>query len=180
VPGGLGPPGDHERRQQVRVKLFVQADLDQGLPAQVRQAGPFDVVLAADVLEHGRGPEQLLEEIRSVLVPRGVLIASVPNFGHWYPRARISLGLFDYDQRGILDQGHMRFFTRRGIRRRLQRAGFTVTRSQATGLPLEVLSRRRGRTARAVAALDRAAVVARPTLFGYQFVFQCEAAQAWE
>ena len=29
---------------------------------------------------------------------------SVPNFGHWYPRARIALGPFDYDQRGPLDQ----------------------------------------------------------------------------
>jgi len=158
-----------------RVDRFIRADLDRGLPAAVSDVGPYDVVLAADVLEHVREPERLLGELRRELVPRGALIASVPNFGHWYARGRTLLGLFDYDQRGILDRGHVRFFTRRGIRRRLQEAGFSVMRTEATGLPLEVLTDKPGRAARAAAVLDRAAVATRPTLFGYQFVSLCEA-----
>ena len=158
-----------------RVDRFVQADLDAGLPEAVTAARPYDVVLAADVLEHVRSPEDLLDEIRGVLVPGGTLLLSVPNFGHWYSRGRTTLGLFDYDQRGILDNGHVRFMMRRGLRRRLHRAGFSIVREHATGLPLEVLSHRRGRLSRAVRGLDRLAVKGRPTLFGYQFVYQCEA-----
>jgi SAM-dependent methyltransferase len=157
-----------------RVDRFIQANLDGGLPEEVSAAGPFEAVLAADVLEHVRHPEQLLADIREVLVPRGVLIASVPNFGHWYARGRVALGLFDYDQRGVLDQGHVRFFTRRGILRRLRNAGFTVVRQEATGLPLEIFSRSETLPRRLAAASDRFAVRARPTLFGYQFVVQCE------
>ncbi len=160
-----------------RVDRFIRADLDQGLPAEARELGPYDVAVCADVLEHVREPEQLLEQIREVLVPRGQLIASVPNFGHWYSRTRTALGRFDYDQRGILDRGHVRFFTRRSFVRRLNAAGFDVMRLAATGLPIEVLTRGGGGTGRhAVAALDRASVTAWPTLFGYQFVAQCEAA----
>ena len=157
-----------------RVDRFVRADLDQGLPEEVRDDGPYDVVVAADVLEHLRAPERLLGEIRSVLAPGGTLIASVPNIGHWYSRGRIALGLFDYDQRGILDNTHVRFFTQRSFRRRLERSGFTVLRQETTGLPLEVLTHGRRPLARVARALDRVAVGARPTLFGYQFVCQCE------
>ena len=34
----------------------------------------------------------------------GELLLSVPNFGHWYPRSRVALGLFGYDRRGIPSQ----------------------------------------------------------------------------
>ncbi len=103
-----------------------------------------------------------------------VLIASVPNFGHWYARGRSALGLFDYDQRGVLDQGHVRFFTRRGILRRLRNAGFRIVQQEATGLPLEVLTTSERWPYRVIQSVDRMAVAARPTLFGYQLVFQCE------
>lgn len=157
-----------------RVDEFIQADLDQGLPSELRAHEPFDVVLAADVLEHVRNPEALLCEVRQVLVPRGALIASVPNFGHWYARGRVALGRFDYDQRGILDNGHVRFFTRRSFSRHLTAARFRVVRERATGLPLEVLTDDSKPFARTLRTLDRVAVTTRPTLFGYQFVCQCE------
>ncbi|MFI5009685.1 MAG: methyltransferase domain-containing protein [Solirubrobacterales bacterium] len=157
-----------------RVDRFIQRDLDHGLPPEMAEEEPFDVVLAADVLEHVRVPELILAQIGAVLAPRGTLIASVPNFGHWYARARTALGLFDYDQRGIFDQGHVRFFTRRGLLRRLEDAGFRVVRNRTTGVPLEVLVRDEGMATRALRAADRIAVALRPTLFGYQFVYQCE------
>jgi 2-polyprenyl-3-methyl-5-hydroxy-6-metoxy-1,4-benzoquinol methylase len=157
-----------------RVDRFIQGNLDDGLPLEVE--GPYDVVLAADVLEHVRTPELVLDQSRRVLAPRGVLVASVPNFGHWYARGRTALGLFDYDQRGIFDRGHVRFFTRRGFLRRLRAAGFAIVRNQATGVPFEALSSGGDSVfVRTLLAADRVAVSMRPTLFGYQFVCQCEA-----
>ena len=157
-----------------RVDHFVRADLDQGLPPGLDADGGYDVVIAADVLEHLRNAQRLLEQVREVLAPRGTLIASVPNLGHWYSRGRIALGLFDYDQRGILDSTHVRFFTRRSFRRCMRQAGFTVLREEATGLPVEVLTSGRGPLARLARVLDRVAVGLRPTLFAYQFVCQCQ------
>ena len=159
-----------------RVDEFIPGDLEDGIPPQAGTG--FDVVVAADVLEHLRRPERLLEEIKRVMNPRGRLVVSVPNFGHWYPRTRTALGAFDYDQRGILDSTHYRFFTRRSLERMLRNAGFEVRRQRAAGLPLDVLAgestAKRGRGVRVLRALDRLSVAIRPTLFAYQFVLHLE------
>lgn len=160
-----------------RVDYFVKANLDEGMPAELADRGPFDVVVCGDILEHVRQPEEILEQIRELLAPSGVLITSVPNFGHWYARTRTALGLFDYDQRGLLDNGHVRFFTRRGLMRRLRNAGFTVVHQETTGLPLDVLTSGGGLTRRALRVADRFLVTLRPTLFGYQFVWMSERAR---
>ncbi len=162
-----------------RCDAFYAADLDRGLPEEVLAAGKFDVVVCADVLEHLRRPEDLLAQLRGVLVPRGSVIASVPNFGHWYSRGRTALGMFDYDQRGILDHGHVRFFTRRSFERLTRNAGLIPLRRHVTGLPFDALTEGTQRPmARAVRAADRLAVAVRPTLFGYQLLYQFEMSSA--
>jgi glycosyltransferase involved in cell wall biosynthesis len=171
---------DRHEQKGVRERLsdFHEADLDAGIPEAAGDG--FDVVLAADVLEHVRSPEAMLGEIAGRLGPGGCLIASVPNFGHWYPRARVALGLFDYDARGILDRGHLRFFTRRSFHRLLAETGWRVRRSEAVGLPLGVADRGArapaapGGLRRLVGRLDRGALAVRPQLFAYQFVFELE------
>ncbi len=146
------------------------------------------MVIAADVLEHVRRPEQLLTELHEVVAPGGTIIASVPNFAHWYPRTRVALGLFDYDRRGILDQTHLRFFTRRSFERLCQSYGWKVARRGYTGLPLEVVERggaddapgaagQDGAARRLVRRLDATAVRARPNLFAYQMLYQLESAR---
>jgi 2-polyprenyl-3-methyl-5-hydroxy-6-metoxy-1,4-benzoquinol methylase len=165
-----------------RVDEFVEADLDHGLPLLLADAEPFDVVLAADVLEHVRDPEGLLRELHDVLSPDGRLLVSVPNFGHWYPRLRVASGRFDYDRRGILDRGHVRFFTKHSFERVLHRSGWHVLRRSVTGLPFDVADRGAddaglsARLRRTVGRIDSLGVRLRPTLFGYQLLYELEPA----
>ena len=166
---------DHAATPEVleRVDEFAQADLEAGIPSEVGTG--FDVVIAADVLEHLRRPEELLADIRGVLNPGGRVIVSVPNFGHWYPRTRTLLGVFDYDQRGILDRTHYRFFTRKSAERLLRRADFDVRRMSCSGLPFATLAPTDASPLRRlVQAIDRLLVALRPTLFAYQFIFHLE------
>ncbi len=162
------PPGVRDRLDN-----FFVADLDLGIPADVGSG--YDVVVAADVLEHVRKPEELLVQIRSLLSPKGVVIASIPNFGHWYSRGRTALGLFDYDQRGILDRGHVRFFTRRSFHRLVATAGLSVVRTEYVGLPLDVLAQKQRVVARGVRTMEAMLVALRPTMFAYQIIFRLEA-----
>ncbi|MFJ8650496.1 methyltransferase domain-containing protein [Streptomyces sp. NPDC093546] len=148
---------------------FHRADLEEGLPDAVHEAGGFDYVVAGDVVEHLSRPERLLAELRDVLRPDGHVLLSVPNFGHWYSRLRVALGIFDYDRRGILDETHLRFFSRASLRRTVRSAGYDVLSLRATGAPFwSVLGG--GPAARALGALSKLLTRIRPTLFGYQYV----------
>jgi predicted TPR repeat methyltransferase len=165
-----------------RLAVFVQADLDHGLPLEAASHGPYDIVVAADVLEHVRDPGRLLDEALPLLAPGGSLVASVPNIGHWYPRSRVAVGRFDYDQRGILDRDHVRFFTRRSFTRLAQRHGWRVVATEATGLPFDVVDRGvqpglGGALRGLLGWADRAGVKLWPTLFGYQFIVVLEPAE---
>jgi hypothetical protein len=124
----------------------------------------------------------LLIESRERLAPHGTIIASIPNFGHWYPRVRVALGRFDYDRRGILDTGHVRFFTRRSFERVATSAALTPCRRESIGMPLEVLRRgSRGSNDRAsrLGIAERIAVDVWPTLFGFQFLYELEPARSY-
>jgi 2-polyprenyl-3-methyl-5-hydroxy-6-metoxy-1,4-benzoquinol methylase len=149
---------------------LATGDLDHGLPHG--GGGPYELVVAADTLEHVRNPARLLRQMADELTPGGRLIVTLPNFGHWYPRLRTVVGAFDYDQRGILDTTHVRFFTRRSILRMIKKSGLVVTRMETTGLPLDVVLGRPSVAKRVLARLDSALVRLRPTMFAYEFVLE--------
>jgi glycosyltransferase involved in cell wall biosynthesis len=160
-----------------RVDRFLVADVDKGIPVDAGDG--FDLVLLTDVLARVRRPEVVLADAHRVLGRGGTVVACVANFGHWYPRGRVVLGAFDYDRRGILDERHVRFFTRHSFEQLASVAGFHVRRREAVGPPLEVL-RRGGRHPDAPAGrvgaifqrIDGIGVTLRPTLFAYQFLFE--------
>jgi 2-polyprenyl-3-methyl-5-hydroxy-6-metoxy-1,4-benzoquinol methylase len=165
---------DAHRAEEVEggVDEFVQHDLERGLPPELD--GQFDVILCADVLEHLRRPDELLAALRGVLGPTGSVLVSIPNFAHWYPRVRVASGRFDYDQRGILDAGHLRFFTDRTFRRLAAQCGFAVNRREAVGMPFDALGSRSspGISGRALRVADRLSVSVYPTMFAYQYLYE--------
>ena len=152
-----------------RTGAFFKADLNDGIPSEVGTG--FDIVLAADVIEHVMNPSVLINQIRRVLSPQGTALFCVPNIAHWYPRFRSTLGMFDYDQRGILDTTHLRFFTRRSLGRLVNQGGFAIRRIEPLGLPLDALGVD-GTKARTVRLLDRLLSGLWPTMFGYQFLVE--------
>jgi O-antigen biosynthesis protein len=71
----------------------------------------FDVVLAADVLEHLREPAEVLQTLRGAMKPNGLCVVSLPNVAHVSVRFMLLQGLFRYSETGLLDESHLRFFT---------------------------------------------------------------------
>lgn len=169
---------DIESRPTISRQIeFFQHDLENDLPTNL--TGKFDVVLCADILEHLRKPDILLFKLLPRLSNHGMILVSIPNFGHWYPRIRTLLGRFDYDARGILDQTHMRFFTRRSFSKMATKAGYRVKRLSVTGTPFEVMLREAPKRnfswsflISTLSNIDRIFCKVRPTLFAYQFIFE--------
>ena len=68
-----------------------------------------------DVLEHLKDPWAILGNIKENLKPDGYVVASIPNIAHGAIRLALLEGRFDYTSLGILDDTHLRFFTRESI-----------------------------------------------------------------
>jgi glycosyltransferase involved in cell wall biosynthesis len=168
---------DTEKLEGVGKRLdgFVEADLNFGVPDEVGR--DFDVIIGADVFEHVMDPEALLRQLKDFLSPRGMVMASVPNVSHWYPRLRVVTGSFDYERRGVFDSGHLRFFTRKSFERMAERAGMRVRRCSNSGLPVEVTARggpSPSRLMKTIGAIDRIGLALSPNAFSYQFLFELE------
>jgi O-antigen biosynthesis protein len=87
----------------------------------------FDVVLFADVLEHLRDPAAMLSRVRPFVAEGGAVVASIPNVAHVSVRLALLSGEFRYRDLGLLDDTHLRFFTRSSIVDLFESAGYVVS-----------------------------------------------------
>jgi protein-L-isoaspartate O-methyltransferase len=107
---------------------------------RARLGGPFDVVLFMHVLEHLVDPWAVLRATRPLLDPAGRVIVLLPNVACWRIRKALFLhGAFEYEDTGILDRTHLRFFTMATGRALLEASGYAVRDWAATDVcvPLE-------------------------------------------
>ncbi|MDQ2724075.1 MAG: class I SAM-dependent methyltransferase [Actinomycetota bacterium] len=88
-------------------------------------AGGFDVVVFADVLEHLTDPLRILRQAPALLAPGGSVVVSIPNVAHGSVRLALLQGRFDYSGTGLLDDTHLRFFTRSSVMELHEGAGLT-------------------------------------------------------
>lgn len=89
----------------------------------------FDVIIFADVLEHVPWPVSALRRYLQWLAPGGSVIISLPNVGLWSVRLSHLLGNWDYEETGVLDRTHLRFFTRKTARWLIEQADLTPVKT---------------------------------------------------
>ena len=118
-----------------RFDQVVIADLEKvkHLPERV------DAIVLADVLEHLRSPADALALVRRSLADDGRLFVSVPNIANITVRLGLLFGVFEYRDRGILDHTHLRFYTKRTIRREVERAGFRILETGGSSVPIRLI-----------------------------------------
>jgi 2-polyprenyl-3-methyl-5-hydroxy-6-metoxy-1,4-benzoquinol methylase len=94
---------------------------------KLREHGPYDGLLFADVLEHLRDPWATLERYASLLSPGGVVIASLPNVRHFTTIRGLLFGAYwPYRDRGVHDRTHLRWFTKRNIEEMFEHANVRI------------------------------------------------------
>jgi SAM-dependent methyltransferase len=164
----VGVEAEAEAAAQARqfCRRVVVADLDEpGWSVQV--GGTFDLVTFGDVLEHLADPVRALREASGLLNPGGRVLVSLPNVAHWTVRLKLLLGRFDYQDAGLLDVSHLRFFTIRSARRMLREAGLA---------PLWFIPVFAGRFTTRARPVWNALARMRPGLFAFQMIFLAEPA----
>lgn len=84
----------------------------------------FDYIIMADVLEHMTDPWQVLRKVHKYLRPDGKIIASIPNVMHFSVIRDMLNGFWNYQDAGILDRTHLRFFTLHEISKLFGETGY--------------------------------------------------------
>lgn len=90
-----------------------------------------DCWIFGDVLEHMRDPWSVLRKIRRVIPENGCIVACIPNAQHWSLQARLSIGDLRYEDSGLLDRTHLRWFTAHTIHQMFADSGFRVAADRA-------------------------------------------------
>ncbi len=87
----------------------------------------FDFVICGDVLEHLQNPYSMVAKIYRWLKPGGRIICSLPNIRNWRVlKDLVVSGRWEYEDSGIMDRTHLRFFTRKTSIQMLREAGFSI------------------------------------------------------
>jgi 2-polyprenyl-3-methyl-5-hydroxy-6-metoxy-1,4-benzoquinol methylase len=79
-----------------------------------------------DVLEHLVDPWKVLRRIRGVLPSGGSVAVCLPNMQHWSVQARLATGGLRYEEGGLMDRTHLRWFTRQTILEMFASCGFRM------------------------------------------------------
>lgn len=118
----------------------VESCLESGqLPAQ------YDFILCADILEHLVDPWSTLRQLGQRLTADGTIVVSIPNLK--FAPVMFNLvcrGRFIYQDAGVLDKTHLRFFTRYSLRPLFDQAGLridSVVAKKSKGLVRGLLAR---------------------------------------
>ena len=98
-----------------------------------------DAIVLADVIEHLRDASALLRLAGDSLARDGYLFVSVPNIANITVRLGLLFGVFEYRDRGILDNTHLRFYTKRTIRLELENAGFAIVAMRGSSVPVRLI-----------------------------------------
>ena len=118
---------DAAERARGRIDELLQGNAETLLPAHLAPAS-FDLVLCLDVLEHMVDPWAFVTRMQALMKPGAVLIASIPNVRHLRVVLPLLLaGRWRYEESGILDRTHLRFFTHGSARALVSPPGLRVT-----------------------------------------------------
>ena len=153
-----------DEKNRAELDGFYLYDFDSDLK-DFPNVNNFDVVILADVLEHIRSPDSLLNQAKKIINENGKIFVSLPNINHFYPRIRIAVGMFGYDQKGILDETHLKFFTPKLAKKMFARNGFQIERAASSRWPFKILA------FVPVSAKYKFRKIIFPSLFSYQLIY---------
>lgn len=86
----------------------------------------YDIVFASSVIEHLKDPLGALKTWKKFIKKEGFLIVTTSNIAHWSIRLKLLRGNFNYEDYGILDNTHLRFYTIKTFKKLVRDSGYNI------------------------------------------------------
>jgi len=123
---GVERDPDYAADAAERLDRVEVADVEE-LARRASELGTFDVVIAADVLEHLVDPWSALRAYADRLEPGGHAVVSLPNVRNWETFWELGRhGRWPTRSQGIFDRTHLRWFTLRDAWDLVEQAGLEI------------------------------------------------------
>ncbi len=123
---GIDIDPDNIRLARSHCQAVYCRDIEQISETELIRWSRTDAWVFGDTLEHLQDPWKVLARIRQHMPDTGYVIASIPNAQHWSFQARLNIGLFRYENDGLFDRTHLRFFTRTTLFELFESTGFRI------------------------------------------------------
>ena len=126
VTGIEADPGLAERAS-ARLHRVIEADVEVLVGNGSKMDRSYDCIIFADVLEHLRNPWSVTRWAAAQLAVGGSMVISVPNIRHARLIRDVVLRQYwPYEEIGIFDRTHLRFFARRNLSQLLEGTGLSI------------------------------------------------------
>ena len=130
LPSIIGIEPDEDRAEIARsiADEVICATIEHALDHDLNEI-TFDLIVLSDVIEHLVDPWTVVKRLASHLEPEGHMLISVPNVGNLEVVKQLILrGDWRYDEEGMFDRTHLRWFGRGSLRALLRDAGLVPER----------------------------------------------------
>lgn len=120
-----------DKKSAIKAEKFCHKVINSDIEALEKLDYPnnyFDVILLSNVLEHLHSPPKVLKNLKKYLNKNGYIVVVLPNIANIIIRINLLFGKFDYEESGILDKTHLRFFNEKSSKNLLKEAGFKITK----------------------------------------------------
>lgn len=132
---GIDIDSDYARVAAQHCTQALAGDIEEFGSAQLDKLFPSDCWIFGDCLEHLRDPWRIVKLIRSAIDADGCLLVCIPNAQHWSVQLRLATGAFRYEDSGLLDRTHLRWFTRITLLEMFGQSGWGIDRAVSRQLP---------------------------------------------
>ena len=157
------------RQTQPFCDEVLLADVATGLPTEVLKER-YDLIVMSHVLEHLADPGPILADAAKILNSDGHIAIAVPNALYWKQRVQYLAGRFEYQDTGIMDRTHLRFYTFKTGKELLTSRGFALVTATGSGhAPMPII--RPLLPKKFASAVDRRISSGFPGIFAMQLIF---------
>lgn len=92
----------------------------------------FDLIICADIIEHLIDPWKFVKKLKQLLTPTGSIIFSIPNVGHYTIKLSLLNNQWRYQNTGLMDKTHLRFFTYQHVIKLIEDADLFIQKIKFT------------------------------------------------